>query len=694
MMLPSASRLWLFAASVATIFSGVAADRKLISNSLSTCSDDSLFTASLFNVVFNPDDGSVNAKIVATSTIQGYVKFDVRIIAYGYEAIHKEIDPCELKLAGLCPMVAGKPPIDFRFDVDKGALGQIPSIAYSIPDLDATVRVVATVNNDTVACLEAQISNGKTVDLLGVKWATAIIAFLTLISSGILSGLGHYNAAAHVAANSLSLFGYFQAQAIIGLTGVKLPPMVRAWTQNLQWSMGVIKLDFMQDIFTWYQRATGGKAETILDTLTTVSVQVQKRGLESGFEGVKRSLTSIPRAYNSLARRGNVKTGSGSYIVFGIQRVAFRAGIESTNMFMTALTWFCVFGLLVSLAVAVFKWSLELCAKRSWMKPDRFSDFRQHWVTILKGILFRLTLLAFPLITVFCLWEFTQVDSPAEVILAVFFLLASIMTLAYGTWQVIRIARQSISMHRNPAYILFSDTQTLNKWGFLYIQFRASAYYFIGPLLIYIFIKSCLIAFAQKSGVGQAIGLIIVEAGALIGATVMRPWMDKSTNSFNIMICVVNFLNAIFLFIFTNVFDVHKLVVGIFGVILFVLNAAFSLVLLIMVIVTAGLAIWRKDPDTRYRVMADDRASFMKSQTRVNTTNQLNDLAAIARGDSKTRLDLEDDSQSGGMQEKFTFPAAPPSLGRNSATQSATSLGRHSMRRDDSPAGGARNSSA
>ncbi len=207
--------------------------------------------------------------------------------------------------------------------------------------------------------------------------------------------------------------------------------------------------------------------------------------------------------------------------------------------------------------------------------------------------------------------------------------------------------------------------------------------------------KSCLLAFAQRCGIGQAMGLIIVEAGALIGATVMRPWMDKSTNSFNIMICVVNFLNAIFLLIFTNVFDMPALVVGIVGVVLFVLNAAFSLVLLIMVIVTAALAIWRKDPDTRYRVMADDRASFMKSQTRINTTNQLNDLAAIARGDSKTRLDLDEDAHGhgNGTQEKFTFPAALPSLGRNSATPSATSLGRHSMHRGESPAGTARDSS-
>jgi len=74
-----------------------------------------------------------------------------------------------------------------------------------------------------VACVEANLSNGKTVDQKGVGWTTAVIAGLALVASAVTSGLGHSNTAAHVAANALSLFGYFQAQAIVGLTAVPLP---------------------------------------------------------------------------------------------------------------------------------------------------------------------------------------------------------------------------------------------------------------------------------------------------------------------------------------------------------------------------------------------------------------------------------------------------------------------------------------
>lgn len=653
----------LVLASMASILSPASAGsdgRKLQSTSLNTCQEDSSFSASLFNVVFTPNNNSAAFNIDATSSIQGHVVFDVAISAYGYQIMRQTVDPCKINLAGLCPMVAGKLPIKFNQPVTGDAIKQIPGIAYSIPDLDASVRVHVnlTKTGQSVACVEADISNGKTVDLTGVKWATAIIAGLALISSAIVNGLGQYNTAAHVAANSLSLFGYFQAQAVVGLTGVRLPPIVAAWTQDFQWSMGIIKVGFMQDIFTWYQRATGGTPSTIFDSLTTLSVQVEKRSMQAADLGLslfKRGLAMMPKTVHAIAKRANERTPSGGYIVYGIQRVAFRAKIETTNLFMTGLIFFCLFVVGTFIAVAAFKGICELLAKKQVMNADRFLEFRNGWLTVLKGILFRVALIGFPQMAILCLWEFTQADSPAEVVLAVFFFFGLAITLGWGCSKVIRIARRSVAMHRNPAYILFSDPQTLNKWGFLYIQFRASAYYFVAPVLGYTLIKAMFVAFAQRSPIAQAVGFLVIEAGALIAASVMRPWMDKPTNSFNIAICVVNFLNAVFLLIFSDVFGAPPLVIGVIGVVLFVLNAAFSLILLIMVIISTTVSFFRKNPDARYQYMADDRASFMKSQTQLNTTTELDALAATARGDKggyKSQLDLDDDHD-----DPFASPA-------------------------------------
>ena len=385
MRFPSINPLLLLS-SLVTVSRHASAESVLKSSSLASCQENSRFTASLFDVSFTPSDSKVYIDMVATSSIQGNVIFDVRILAYGYEAMHLVFDPCKSNLQGLCPMVSGKMGDPFSLPVDPSALGSIPGIAYTFPDLDATAKVLINMTSgdqagQTIACLEAEISNGKTVDLIGVKWATAAVAGLAILSSAIVSGLGYSNAASHVASNTLSLFAYFQAQAMIGLCSVPLPPAVKSWTQDFQWSMGIINVQFVQDIVTWYQRSTGGVATDLLKRLKFVSVQVEKRSLPMLEPAAKLGR----RAVQELTTRAYEQTSFGSYIVHGIQRVAFRAGIETTNLFLTGLTFFYIFALLTALVVVIFKGVCELAVRLRWMKSDTFSDFRAGWFTVLKG---------------------------------------------------------------------------------------------------------------------------------------------------------------------------------------------------------------------------------------------------------------------------------------------------------------------
>ncbi|KAE9375592.1 TRP-domain-containing protein [Stipitochalara longipes BDJ] len=631
-----------------SLLSGASAIRLIESKSLNACQDNSSFTASLFNVVFTPDNLTLTFDVVGVSSIQGNVTFGIDVTAYGLSIFKETLNPCTQKsLNGMCPMSTGQIDIQSNIVLEQSTVDSIPGIAYGVPDLDANVKVV--INSTTgvsLACVEANLSNGQTVDQKGVGWTTAVIAGLALVASAVTSGLGHSNTAAHVAANALSLFGYFQAQAIIGLTSVPLPPIVQSWTQNFDWSMGIIEVDFMQKIATWYQKSTGGTPATLLNSLTTTSVQVLKRSI--GKRSVDQTIGLLTTAHQMSKRASTTTEVSGTYVVRGIKRVAFRAAIESTNLFLTGLIFFCIFIFFTIVFVAMFKGLCELAIRMRWMESDKFQDFRNGWFTVLKGIMFRMVLIGYPQMTILCLWEFTQVDSPAEVVLAIFFFFGMTGTLAWAAMKVIRIAKRSVEMHKNPAYILYSDPSALNKWGFLYVQFRATAYYFILPSLVYIVIKGMFIAFGQNAGTVQAIALLLIEAVFLIAASVIRPWMDKSTNTFNIAICAVNFVNAVFLLIFTDVFNQPGLVTGVVGVVFFILNAAFSLVLLILVLLATIYAFVRKNPDTRYQPMSDDRGSFIKSQTQLTT--ELDALGATARGDMKGgykhNLDLDDDNES------------------------------------------------
>jgi hypothetical protein len=254
--------------------------------------------------------------------------------------------------------------------------------------LDGKVQIYINDTNthEPLACVEAELRNGKTVYQKSVGWVTAIIAGIGLVASAITSGLGHSNTAAHVAANAMSLFGYFQSQAFIGMTAIQLPPIVSSWTQNFQWSMGIIRVTFLQRMATWYQRATGGKPSEVLSSLATTSVQIQKRSLQA--------LTFIASSAARLLRRTNNNTTNAEntnvITVRGIKRVGFRANIELTNIFFTGYTFFVIFILLAVATVAIFKVVCEALTKAGKMKGDTFRDFRNGWTTVLRGIMFRI----------------------------------------------------------------------------------------------------------------------------------------------------------------------------------------------------------------------------------------------------------------------------------------------------------------
>ncbi len=166
MRLPSRNPLVLLSSLAATVLPA-SAEYVLRSSSLAACQENSGFTASLFDVVFTPNNLTASINMLATSSIEGHVIFDISIYAYGYPIIRTKLDPCTSNLPGLCPMTSGKMDNPFNLPVTKDAISQIPGIAYTFPDLDATVRVYINRtdgNNpgESIACVEAEISNGMT----------------------------------------------------------------------------------------------------------------------------------------------------------------------------------------------------------------------------------------------------------------------------------------------------------------------------------------------------------------------------------------------------------------------------------------------------------------------------------------------------------------------------------------------------
>ncbi|SCU96081.1 LAMI_0F05138g1_1 [Lachancea mirantina] len=661
--------------------------KRLETTSLLTCMDNSQFTASYFDVKFYPSNSSVVFNVDATTTISENITAKFQVIVYGLNIMEKEINLCSLGQKALCPLSAGRIDVSSSLTIDTSVIGDIPGVAYTIPDLDAQVRVLAYATSDTnyetpLACVIAFLDNGRTVQTKYAAWPIAAISGVGVLTSGLVSVMGHSTTAAHIASNSISLFIYFQNLAITSMMGVaRVPPIAAAWAQNFQWSMGIIKVKFMQDIFNWYVQATGGSSTVVVANKDVLSIAVQKRKVKRAVvEGAKNlykrftlstssdfdlsSILNEPSLYTTN-ERNSTNYASKTLVLHGIQRVAYKAQIELSNFFLTGVVFTFFFVFVVIVALMFFKALVEILTRaRVMAETSRFHEYRKSWGNIIKGTLFRLCIIAFPQLSILSIWEFTQRDSPAVVVVAVVVLAVVGLLLLYGVVRVIVRGRESLKLYKTPAYLLYGDANFLNRYGFLYVQFKADMYWWLIPLLAYLLLRSLFVAVLQDQGRAQSVVVFVIEVVYFVAICWVRPYLDKRTNAYNIVIHLVNFLNSLFFLFFSNIFKQPQIVSSVMAIILFVLNAVFALFLLIFTIVTCALALIYKNPDARYQPMKDDRVSFIpKVQTNGAASKSETELFELGKAamvtneakDSSGNLSssLNQSSSSGGRRLLF-----------------------------------------
>jgi hypothetical protein len=118
------SSLLAAAAAILPLASGV---RLIESKSLNPCMENSKFSATLFNVVFTPDNFTLSFNVVGVSDISQNVTAEIEVLAYGYKAVRRELDPCSSPdLKGICPMNRGPVDIESNFILDKETIKQVP----------------------------------------------------------------------------------------------------------------------------------------------------------------------------------------------------------------------------------------------------------------------------------------------------------------------------------------------------------------------------------------------------------------------------------------------------------------------------------------------------------------------------------------------------------------------------------------
>lgn len=592
--------LWLW---FLVLLDSVQAKRSLFATSLVTCMQNSQLSSNSFNVTFNPDDRSLYYNLDMTTSIDSYIYALVDVYAYGFKIITKEVDLCNIGWKQFCPVHPGNIQIESIEYISKEYTDEIPGIAYHVPDIDAfaKVRVYSADTNAYLACVQVFFSNGKTVSQTAIKWVSAVISGIGLLLSAGLSSFGNSRAASHISANTMLLFLYFQSVVVIAMLHVhRMPPIASAWAENLVWSMGLIRVTFMQKIFRWFVQSTGGTPELFL-TSKTQSVLAQR-----AFEATA-STSLFKRATEVLYGNHNTK------IFRGIKRLGYLMRIESTSIVPTGFTFFVLCGYLLAAIIIGTKYAVEVCIRAGWLNPKRFFAYRQNWRTILKGALLRYIYIGFVQLTILSFWEFTERDSAAVIVIACLFVCLSCGLMLWAVFRTLHFGKKSVRLYNNPAALLYGDEYVLHKYGFFYTMFNANYYWWNVVLLVYMFLKSLFVGFAQASGKTQALALFIFDFFYTIAVIRYKPYLDRPTNIMNIFICVVTCVNSFLFMFFSDLFHQGYQVSAIMGWVFFIMNAAFSLILLLMILTFVFMIVFSRNPDLKFKPVKDDRASFQKT---------------------------------------------------------------------------------
>jgi hypothetical protein len=178
---------------------------------------------------------------------------------YGIAALNQTINLCDLLAGVLCPL----PQVNFTgfgtYPIPSSFTSKIPSIAYSVPNIEAYARV-ELLNVDTgevAACLQATLSNGWTTRWSAVSWATGMFTLVALLIA--LFHTAAANSPSPAQYRFFDILYLFQSAAASGLLHVNYPSVYTNFVQNFHWALALFDSDAMQSSINKMRAKTGGK---------------------------------------------------------------------------------------------------------------------------------------------------------------------------------------------------------------------------------------------------------------------------------------------------------------------------------------------------------------------------------------------------------------------------------------------------
>lgn len=612
-------RAILALASLALCSSALAGDI-ISTNGFSTCqSGDSTIQVQNVDISFDRSTNKITFNVAGKSDIEQNVVASLVVQAYGVQVYNQTFDPCaaDTKVDQLCPVPAGQFSAQGEQEIPSEYASKIPSIAYTIPDLDGTAKMVLSGKDGSeAACIQSSVTNGKSVELPAVQGVAAAIAAGALVLSGASAALaGGKPGVSHSSPGFMEVMWWFQGMAMDGMYTVNYPGIYRSYTKNFAFSTGLVSWGSMQTSIDNFRKSTGGNlTDNSYAYLKNATLRYQDGSTASPSGSFRRlALRSLdyllPRQVSGITTSVNgtssntTSNSQESEFVSGIKAYTEQLTVPDTNAFMTILLIFAIVIGVIVVGILLFKVILEAWSLFGKF-PKSLTTFRKEYWRVMATTITSLVLLLYGVWTLYCIFQFRKGDSWAAKLLAGLTLGLFTALLAFYSWKIWVVARKLKKM-QGSASALYENKETWKKYKLFYENYKTQYWWLFMPFIIYMFAKGCVLAGGDGHGMAQSIGQLAIESVMLILLLWNRPYDRKSGNWINIVIQVVRVISVACILVFVEEFGIAKTTQTITGVVLIVVQASLTGILAILIAINAIINCCKENPHRKRRKAAE-----------------------------------------------------------------------------------------
>lgn len=621
----------------------------LKTSGFSDCGSDPSIKVDKINISYNNENKTVSFDVAGTSTKERNVTAVIDVTAYGNTVYSNSFNPCDKAtfIDRLCPVPVGNFAARGSQQIPSQFANMVPGIAFQVPDISAhaTLRLLSLDDGKGVACVQSDISNGKSTDVPAVSYIAAGIAGAALIMSGVSAlggalsgGSAAFGSGSGAAAGPMSpSFGetisWFQGMAMNSMLSVNYPPIYRSFAKNFAFSAGLIPWSGMQSTIDGFRSQTGGNLTqdnfSYLQNATLVFPDGTTRSPNQGLFKFKRAVDvfvdlaarEIETSINSTDSTANGDANDFQHKVKGIQAFAEQLLVPKSNIFMTALLIVAIIIASIVLGILLVKVVLETWALFGSF-PESLKGFRKHYWGSIARTITSLIMLLYGIWVLYCVFQFTRGDSAVAKALAGVTLAIFTGILAFFSWKIWSVVHQ-LKQKEGDASAIYDDKSIWVKYSLFYESYKKQYWWLFVPFIFYMFAKGVAIAAGDGHGMAQTVAQLVIEGLMLCLLLWSRPFERRSGNIINIVIQVVRVLSIACILLFVQEFGIKQTTQTVAGVVLIAVQATLTAVLAILIAWNAATACCTMNPHRKRRKEAEKIKRDMDTLTPLDARNSL-----------------------------------------------------------------------